>query len=170
MGSPDLLCKTFLLKRNLKAKASLGFICQCKIKINQSSAMMAVFISSKPPFSSRLYSIFTLVAQQRCQLNHWPLHCLFWILYDFMADFLSSYKSLYQHKEKKKKRGVLLYHAYHSWFIFLHSVVYFRGKNNKNLENASQRRQSLLTPLHFFFYKRDISTVSYLTKHFVSIH
>lgn len=169
MGSPDLLCKTFLLKRNLKAKASLGFICQCKIKINQSSAMMAVFISSKPPFSSRLYSIFTLVAQQHCQLNHWPLHCLFWILYDFMADFLSSYKSLYQHKEKKK-RGVLLYHAYHSWFIFLHSVVYFRGKNNKNLENASQRRQSLLTPLHFFFYKRDISTVSYLTKHFVSIH
>lgn len=79
--------------------------------------MMAVFISSKPPFSSRLYSIFMLVAQQRCQLNHWPLHCLFWILYDFMADFLSSYKSLYQHKEKKEEVFCFITHIIHGLFF-----------------------------------------------------
>jgi len=55
MESLELLhTKYFLLKRNLKAKAPLGFICQCKTKRNLSPAIMAVLISRKPPFIFKL--------------------------------------------------------------------------------------------------------------------
>lgn len=58
----EWLCqKCFLLQRNLKVKAPLGFICQCKIiKINQSSAITAAIISKLSPFSFRFYSFFVL--------------------------------------------------------------------------------------------------------------